>query len=153
MKRQATGLLLECTHPDHQGPRMLPRGWFARSGGGRRYSHCRDCRRAAKSQAAAVRRLRIRGELPDGKRFTAEHSLLGLDGFTIGRSGKGPDRVTAADVRAMLQKQGRRCACGCTRLLFEFHIDHVIPLAKGGRHVLSNLQLLAPVCNLKKGSK
>lgn len=32
------------------------------------------------------------------------------------------------------------------------HVDHIKPLAKGGEHCLSNLQLLTPEQNLKKGA-
>ncbi len=42
--------------------------------------------------------------------------------------------------------------CGICSLLIEdkFHIDHKIPLAKGGLHEVSNLQLTHPSCNLRK---
>ncbi len=33
------------------------------------------------------------------------------------------------------------------------HVDHVIPLAKGGLHVIENLCFACPSCNLAKGSK
>jgi 5-methylcytosine-specific restriction endonuclease McrA len=33
------------------------------------------------------------------------------------------------------------------------HVDHIRPLAKGGKHEPSNLQLLTPEENLKKGAK
>lgn len=35
----------------------------------------------------------------------------------------------------------------------KIHVDHVIPLAKGGRHVASNLQLLPIGLNMRKGTK
>jgi 5-methylcytosine-specific restriction endonuclease McrA len=34
---------------------------------------------------------------------------------------------------------------------FDFHVDHVIPLAKGGWHSYSNVQVAHPICNLRKG--
>lgn len=34
-----------------------------------------------------------------------------------------------------------------------FHVDHIIPLAKGGKHVIENLQLLPARLNLKKSDK
>jgi len=37
--------------------------------------------------------------------------------------------------------------------LFDMHVDHYIPLSKGGDHSLSNLQILSAEENLKKGSK
>jgi len=33
------------------------------------------------------------------------------------------------------------------------HVDHIIPLAKGGQHHPSNLQILSATENLKKGTK
>lgn len=45
--------------------------------------------------------------------------------------------------------------CGiCNKLIeADFHIDHKTPLAKGGLHVVENLQLAHSSCNLKKRDK
>jgi 5-methylcytosine-specific restriction endonuclease McrA len=54
----------------------------------------------------------------------------------------------------LLKRQGGICACGCGRsLALGYHIDHRIALSKGGTNWPWNLQLLAPVCNLKKSNK
>lgn len=42
------------------------------------------------------------------------------------------------------------CRC-CIRL--KFHLDHIVALASGGLHEVTNLQLLCPRCNAKKGKK
>ena len=34
---------------------------------------------------------------------------------------------------------------------YGYHVDHIIPLSKGGLHDLDNLQLICAECNLKKG--
>ena len=34
-----------------------------------------------------------------------------------------------------------------------YHIDHVIPLSKGGTHTLDNLQIVTSAFNLKKGNR
>lgn len=34
----------------------------------------------------------------------------------------------------------------------EMHVDHILPLSKGGKHDVDNLQLLAGVLNVRKGS-
>lgn len=41
---------------------------------------------------------------------------------------------------------GKRCAK-------DFHIDHIIPLSKGGAHELRNLCIACPPCNLRKSAK
>ena len=35
----------------------------------------------------------------------------------------------------------------------KFHVDHVIPLSKGGLHTYSNVQTSHPTCNERKGPK
>ena len=34
----------------------------------------------------------------------------------------------------------------------DFHIDHIIPLALGGEHSYTNVQLAHPLCNMRKGA-
>lgn len=45
--------------------------------------------------------------------------------------------------------------CGVCNLFIEgaFHIDHIIPISKGGPHAVWNLQLAHPFCNLSKKDK
>ncbi len=63
-------------------------------------------------------------------------------------------KITAEDIRRIGEAQGWRCACGCGRVVrWQYHVDHVRALSKGGVHGVRNLRLLAPVCNLKKGAK
>lgn len=35
----------------------------------------------------------------------------------------------------------------------EIHLDHVVPLSRGGHHSAANLRVSCPHCNLSKGSK
>lgn len=34
----------------------------------------------------------------------------------------------------------------------EFHIDHFVPISRGGPHKISNLVISCPTCNMRKGS-
>lgn len=57
-------------------------------------------------------------------------------------------------VQRLLRLQRGRCACGCGRLLGrDFHLDHIIPLARRGKNADENMQLLRRSCNLLKHAK
>ena len=54
----------------------------------------------------------------------------------------------------LFKLQRGKCACGCKQSLgTEYHMDHIMPLALGGRNEDSNIQLLHKSCNLKKNAK
>lgn len=64
---------------------------------------------------------------------------------------------TAADVRFIFDAQRGLCASCAEKLLKSgknrYHLDHIIPLARGGSNSKENLQCLCPGCNLRKSSK
>lgn len=61
---------------------------------------------------------------------------------------------TAADIRQLWFLQHGNCVW-CSQALGEAkpHVDHWIPLAKGGSNDKGNLRLLHSKCNLSKGTK
>lgn len=63
------------------------------------------------------------------------------------------DRPTTDIVRKLWIKQCGMCACCGESLLKGFQLDHIMPLALGGRHIDENLQLLTSFCNRSKGKK
>lgn len=67
--------------------------------------------------------------------------------------GSGGDH-TAAEARAILAAQGHRCAnCGTDLQKAKKHVDHIVPLARGGSNDKGNLQYLCAPCNLAKGAR
>ncbi|MBQ8179881.1 MAG: HNH endonuclease [Candidatus Methanomethylophilaceae archaeon] len=66
------------------------------------------------------------------------------------------ERSVAAGLRYdVLKRDGFRCVlCGASRADgIKLHVDHVIPVSKGGRSTMDNLRTLCEECNLGKGDK
>lgn len=60
---------------------------------------------------------------------------------------------TRHDVARIYEAQRRKCAnCG-TSISGGYHIDHKVPVAKGGDNSPGNIELLCPKCNYAKGAK
>lgn len=61
-------------------------------------------------------------------------------------------RLDAAIVADVYDEHGRRCGvCGASE--GEFHIDHKVPLARGGTNDRRNLWVLCAPCNVSKGAR
>ena len=56
-------------------------------------------------------------------------------------------------VEQLIGFQGGRCVYCHEPLPAGFHVDHVIPLSRGGAHAWENLVLACAPCNLRKGSR
>jgi 5-methylcytosine-specific restriction endonuclease McrA len=128
MTRPADGLLLGCS----KCKKMLPRGRFQRRSGRAQdgsvvwKSWCRECE--APFRAARSHRRQDR--------------MVGRGSFT------------ARDIVNLYQVQRGLCVlCGVDLRLTRYHVDHIRPIAKGGRNTKENLQLLCPRCNLRKGAR
>jgi hypothetical protein len=54
----------------------------------------------------------------------------------------------------VLKRDKYRCqSCGKTKAEKQLHVDHIVPVAKGGKSEINNLQALCQDCNLGKGTK
>lgn len=61
---------------------------------------------------------------------------------------------TSDDVyRIFVTQTGLCTGCLADLILTSYHIDHIMPLSKGGSNWPDNLQLLCPTCNLEKSAK
>lgn len=59
--------------------------------------------------------------------------------------------ITKEAIEKLLIKQENKCL-SCGKKLKEYHIDHIIPLSKKGKHTIKNIQLLCPRCNILKSN-
>ena len=68
----------------------------------------------------------------------------------VARKAKASGKYTVKDVRKMYDAQNGECVACKTSLLQGYHVDHIVPLSKGGDNWPTNLQLLCPPCNMRK---
>ena len=61
--------------------------------------------------------------------------------------------VTTQQLKDLYQKTTHCYWCNNKLIKNDTHLDHYVPLAKGGLHTISNLVLSCSSCNLTKGSK
>ena len=55
---------------------------------------------------------------------------------------------------SIYERDGYRCRkCGVSDRYAQLEIDHIIPIAKGGKTTYDNLQTLCHRCNVEKGDR
>lgn len=60
---------------------------------------------------------------------------------------------SVSDVAEILIKQSYKCVNCKTSLRKNYHVDHIMPLSKGGGNGKDNIQCLCPTCNVRKHNK
>ena len=97
---------------------------------------------------------RRRGKISEyARQYAKDHPERRSANETARRARKlgAPGRYSPDDVSSLKQKQGGKCGnLACRVVLREYHVDHVMPLSKGGSNWPENLQLLCPTCNVRK---
>jgi 5-methylcytosine-specific restriction endonuclease McrA len=61
--------------------------------------------------------------------------------------------VENVDPTVVYEMHGGMCGVCEEFIVGEFHVDHVVPLVRGGLHGYVNVQPAHPKCNLSKGGK
>lgn len=64
-------------------------------------------------------------------------------------------KLSKGIVKRLMTLQKGKCGCGCGADLKAtgHHLDHIMPITLGGLNNDTNVQLLTPKCNMRKGAK
>ncbi len=68
------------------------------------------------------------------------------------RNASGPHH-TADDIKELKVIQKNRCSYCGTDISQKYHVDHIVPLSRGGSNKKDNIALTCPRCNLSKHDK
>lgn len=129
---------------------------------------CRDCENAGKRERYAADpegyRAKWRQDYRDHKeryeraarRYRAknlERARQWVRNYSNKRRIEGELNLSSADFADWILAEPKLCRwCGCD-CADNYHADHIIPLARGGRHELGNLTVACANCNLRKRNK
>lgn len=88
------------------------------------------------------------------ERFPVKYYLSNANKYALRkRAGAANWRLSPYDLGRMMIAQGGMCLY-CESDIFEkYHLDHRIPISKGGKHTYDNLCLACPTCNMRKWTK
>lgn len=73
--------------------------------------------------------------------------------FTHRRRGRKYGRLRNGTIKSIFELQKGYCAICKDKLGKSYHVDHIYPLALGGKHIEDNIQMLCANCNQKKSAK
>jgi 5-methylcytosine-specific restriction endonuclease McrA len=76
------------------------------------------------------------------RKYNATRRALKLDQF-----------IEEVDPQVVYQDHGGCCGICKEFIEGDYHIDHIVPLSKGGMHGYINVQPAHPVCNMRKGAR
>lgn len=102
----------------------------------------------------AVRLKASRGR--DAERLRSERTRYESEAAARGEFAAQQRRLVTASVRyEVLRRDNFRCViCGASaKNGAVLHVDHILPVSKGGTSEMANLRTLCERCNLGKGSK
>ena len=111
-------------------------------------SVCKDCRYLDEKETNRKYIASVRGKLSSANRQSKKRSLC---------KASNDNSITIDSLQELKIKQNHKCYhCG-DELDYTtpraVHLDHLIPISKGGKHILSNVAWSCKFCNLQKSNK
>lgn len=103
-------------------------------------------------KAATARRI-ASGKAAETLRKYRQNNPDKVKEFSQRRAGRKLDKLPYGTLPKLREVQGDKCAICSTKLSGKGHLDHIVPLARGGKHEPSNLQFLCAPCNLHKSDR
>ena len=88
-----------------------------------------------------------------GSRWQRDHPMQHRQRQQRRRARKLAVFVEDVHPRVAYEMHGGRCGICGEFIEGEFHVDHVIPLSRGGLHSYANSQPAHPLCNARKGAR
>lgn len=61
--------------------------------------------------------------------------------------------ISSGIIEKLYLLQKGKCACCKSKLGNKYHLDHIVPISKGGSNTDENVQLLRDICNMNKSAK
>ena len=89
----------------------------------------------------------------DKYRATPEYRAIGNNNACKRRLRLATGKLSKGLVEQLLKLQRGKCACCGKSLGADYHLDHIMPLVRGGLNIDSNIQLLRAECNNNKHAK
>ena len=104
-------------------------------------------------QEASLRRRVESGKAAEGlRRYRAANKERVREWMQNRKNGK-LDRLPYGTIPKIGRLQKWKCGICRTGVKSGYHLDHIMPIARGGRHEPRNLQLLCGPCNLRKSAR
>lgn len=96
---------------------------------------------------------KIRSRVREWARVHPEEVKLAKKAYKANRRLSGPLKIKPSIVKRVFMRFNGKCLYCGKGIGLDYHLDHYLPISKGGTNDERNLVISCPACNLKKGNK